>query len=64
MMSLSDVRVGQIWKRKDGRKVKLAAERVIHGLRELRLDPVGGKGRRSWKWDAGIIHDLKFVAND
>ena len=56
----NDVQVGQIWKRSDGRQVKTAEEREFRGSRELLLEPIG-KGRKSWKWDGGILNDLTFV---
>lgn len=59
-MKPSDVVIGQTWKRKDGRKVKLTAERIFRGTRELELTPLDG-GRKSWKWDGGLINDLEFV---
>lgn len=59
-MKTSEVMIGQIWKRKDGRKVKLTAERMFGGVRELELTPLGG-GRKSWKWDGGVINDLEIV---
>lgn len=62
-MENQDVKVGQVWERKDGRRVKLTAERMFRGSRELELTPLTG-GRKSWKWDGGIINDLKFVQED
>lgn len=60
-MERKDIAVGQIWKRADGRMVKIKEERVTRGSREFLLMPVGGKGRESWKWDGGIINDLTYV---
>ena len=59
-MKTSEVVIGQIWKRKDGRKVKLTSERMFRGARELELTPLDG-GKKSWKWDGGIINDLELV---
>lgn len=59
-MKREDVQVGQIWKRKDGRLVQTAEERVFCGTREFLLEPVE-KGRKSWKWDGGILNDLDYV---
>lgn len=60
-MKTTEVVIGQIWKRKDGRTVKLTAERIMRGTRELELTPLDG-GRKSWKWDGGVINDLEFVS--
>ena len=60
-MNREDIRVGQIWKRRDGRIVEITDSRVSRGTLEFELTPVGGKGRKSWKWDGGIINDMEFV---
>jgi hypothetical protein len=55
-----DVQVGQVWQRSDGRRVTTTEEREFRGSRELLLEPIG-KGRKSCKWDGGILNDLTFV---
>ena len=60
MMKKEDVKIGQVWKRKDGRKVKLVDKRPFRGLTEFKLEPIDG-GRSSWKWSGGIVNDLSFV---
>lgn len=32
----------------------------MRGARELLLEPIG-KGRKTWKWDGGILTNLTFV---
>jgi len=59
-MDCKDVKLGQVWERKDGRKVKITAERMFRGSREMELTPLDG-GRKSWKWGGGIINDLKLL---
>lgn len=62
-MKRQDVKVGQVWERKDGRKVKLSDERLSRGLREFELTPLDG-GRKSWKWDGGVVNDLLYIKGD
>lgn len=52
------IKIGQIWERKDGRKVKITAERIFRGQKEYELTPID-KGRKSWKWYGGILNDMK-----
>lgn len=61
-MKADDVKIGQIWRRKDGREVKLTAERTLNWCREFELTPIG-TGRKSWKWDGGIASELEFVSS-
>ena len=60
-MKREDIRIGQLWKRRDGRLVEITGSRLSRGTSEFELTPVGGKGRKSWKWDGGIIDALEFV---
>lgn len=60
-MKREDVAIGQTWRRKDGRLVKLTDERESRGTREFEITPVD-RGRKSWKWDGGICNDLEFVS--
>ena len=60
-MKREDIRVGQKWKRRDGRIVEITGYRLSRGTLEFELTPVGGKGRKSWKWDGGIIDEMEFV---
>ena len=60
-MDKKDIAIGQMWKRADGRMVKIKDERMSRGSREFLLMPVGSKGRESWKWDGGIINELTYV---
>jgi hypothetical protein len=62
-MKPEEVKLGQIWIRKDGRKVRLDDERVFRGSREFLLVPLEAKGRKAWKWDGGVINDLTFDSN-
>jgi hypothetical protein len=59
-MKAEDIKIGQKWKRKDGRIVEITDERTFRVSHEFELTPTG-KGRKSWKWDGGIINDLEFV---
>ena len=59
-MNRENIRIGQKWKRKDGRIIEITDSRLFRGILEFELTPVG-KGRKSWKWDGGIIKDLEFV---
>ena len=59
-MNREDIRIGQLWKRRDGRLVEITGSRLSRGTSEFELTPVE-KGRKSWKWDGGIINDIEFV---
>lgn len=61
-MNREQIQVGQVWMRKDGRKVELTEEREFRGSREFKLTPLDG-GRTSWKWDGGVTNDLTFVSD-
>jgi len=52
------IEIGQIWQRADGRKVRITDKRVHRMYFEYELTPIG-KGRKSWKWEDGILNDLK-----
>lgn len=62
-MKREDLEVGQVWMRKDGRTVRLDEERMFRGSREFMLVTVDGKGRKTWKWDGGIINELTYCGN-
>jgi len=51
------IEIGQIWVRKDGRKVRITGERISRGAKEFELTPID-KGRKSWKWSGAILYDL------
>ena len=59
-MKREDIRIGQKWKRRDGRIVEITGSRVSRGTLEFELTPAE-KGRKSWKWDGGIINEMEFV---
>lgn len=60
-MSKKGIRIGQIWERKDGKRVKITGERVSRGSQEFELTPLDG-GRKSWKWDGGIVSELEYIS--
>ncbi len=53
-MKREDVKIGQKWKRKDGRIVKTAEEREFRGSRELMLEP-GSVAKRCLKSQYGTL---------
>jgi len=55
-----DATIGQTWKRKDGRLVRVGAREKRGTLWYVRLDPVG-KGRSAWKWEEHLSWDLDRV---
>ena len=55
----SAVEIGSEWKRPNGAVVKVTAERMFRGQREVELSPVSGGGRKSWKWDRAVEYSLK-----
>jgi len=61
MMERKEIALNQIWKRKNGNTVFISASRESRGLIEFELTPIGSSGRKSWKWDGGIINELKFT---
>lgn len=59
-MKKEDVKIGQIWRRKDGRTVKITDEAKSRGVTVFEIVPLG-KGRKSWKWSGGIVSEFEFV---
>jgi hypothetical protein len=59
-MRKEDVKIGQLWMRKNGQIVRIEKERDFIGTRDFLLVPIGGKGRKSWKWDGGIVTELTY----
>ncbi len=62
-MESKQVKIGQIWARKDGRKVKITDTRISRGTTEFLMVPID-KGRESWKWDRGIQSQLNFISEE
>lgn len=59
------VKIGQLWKRRNGVVYEVTEERDSHGARDVLLVPVdtpaGVRSRRTWKWDQAVRAELSFV---
>jgi len=56
------VGIGQIWKRKLGHTYKITDEKIVSGMRHVRLTPeVKGKGRSSWKWSEAVPFEMEYM---
>lgn len=62
-MPNQEISESQVWKRADGREVKIGRSRIFRGTQEYELIPLG-KGRKSWKWYGGIRNHLEFVRGE
>lgn len=58
-MESKQVKIGQIWARKDGRRVKVIEQHKD----QFQLKPLDG-GRIGWKWDRAIQLDMTFVSEE
>ena len=62
-MNSKEIRIGQVWRRKDGRLVEVTNKRHSRGHEEYELTPLG-PGRKSWKWYGGIVFELQFISEE
>ena len=58
-MESPPVKIGQIWMRKDGRRVKV----IDQNKDQFQLKPLDG-GRIGWKWDSAILFEMTFVSEE
>ena len=59
---MTEVKIGQYWRRLNGHIVKITDERSFLGIKEVLLTPIKkGEGRKSWKSKKAVKYELTFI---
>lgn len=62
---MKQVKIGQKWQRPNGAIVEVTEERMVNGMRDVRLVPVSGpRSRASWKWEQLVMADMSLVEEE